>query len=113
MTIYDAFLSLYRTIKEVAGINLNSRFVRVNIEYDTSFRRFESSTFLRNIPFCIEYPVMIVTFTILLLNKIIINACSDGRRLTEIHVCIFYRSNLTGSHKSTVHRSICISINGQ
>ena len=48
MTIYDAFLSLYRTIKEVAGINLNSRFVRVYIKYDTSFRRFESSTFLRN-----------------------------------------------------------------
>ena len=113
MTIYNTFLSLYRTIEEIAGINLNSRFVRVNIEYDTRLRRFESGTLLRDIPFRIEYPVMVVTFTILQLNKIIVNTCSNGCGLTEIHVCIFYRSNLTGSHKSTVHRSICISINGQ
>lgn len=67
-----------------------------------------------NIPFGIQYPVMVITISILQLYKIVIvNACPYRSRSAEIHRSTFYRTISPVVMKCAVYRSIIIGIHHQ
>ena len=113
MAVDDAFLSLQRAVQEIAGIDLNARFVGVHIQYDTCPGRFQCRAFLRNVTLGVEHPVVVITVSVFQLDKVAVDALADRRRRAEVHRCTLHRQYLAGRHQGAVHGRIAVSVDGQ
>ena len=49
--VFGIFLSGLCAIQEVSGVNLDSRFVCINFQFDTALFRFQRSTYFVDVPF--------------------------------------------------------------
>ena len=112
LVVHNTLLTLQRTIQEITGIYLNTRFVGIEFQSTTRNRIGQfTSQFLRT--FGIQHPVVVVTITFFqLIEIVVVDTFANAGRLAEIHGRSFYRSNFTGSDKDIIYRriSICIQI---
>lgn len=113
MIVYDAFLSGKGAIQEVAGIDLDARFVGIDIEDDAGLGRFEGGTWAGDVAAGVEHPVVVVAFAVLQLNEIIVDAGANGNGGTEIHIGTFNGSYFAGGHEGAVYGSVGIGVDGE
>ena len=66
--IKDTFLSNEASVKEVACVELYTRLVGEHFHEDTRIGVIERAERLGDITFCVQNPVMVISFTILYLN---------------------------------------------
>ena len=59
LRISNAFLSFHCSIKEISGIHLNSRFIRINRQRNSCSRATQFSSDLADIAFCFQYPIVV------------------------------------------------------
>src|SRR5689334_10398444 len=100
----------YRTIEEIARIELDAGLVGMYLEITAGIRVFGSGGYRRKIAGMVQHKIMVVASAELKLLVILIDAGAYFRRLPEIERRFCHWLNFSRRNQSAVHRSEAVCV---